>query len=214
MEQGIISAKFTGVKREKAKLKAVAQPFVFAEFSYIKKSDYITITTASLIDSFYPILMSYDKTICGYIILDILKSVLLYKKQENELFILTINTLKKLETNNEYITCIDFILKMFSFLGEELNLPNSSYVNIDKETGEFTEIKNQFTSPIDKKIYSVLKNISIENFDGLTVDQSEQTADTNSISVTTKNLKQLLRLLHSVITIKFGVEIKSFAMLD
>ena len=31
-EQGLITAKFNGVKKDKAKYKSVAQPFVFAEF--------------------------------------------------------------------------------------------------------------------------------------------------------------------------------------
>lgn len=235
LEQGILSAKFTGVKREKAKLKAIAQPFVFAEFNYIKKADFITITNATLLDNFYSILMSYDKTICGYIVLDVIKSILPYKKVEQELFLLTLNTLKNLEIQNEYLMCIDFIIKMLSFIGEGLNFPDLDYVNIDRDTGEITENKNQFTSPIDKKIYTILKYVHNQEFDKIKLNSSninvenlktteennnvqinnneQQKSNPENVVVSQQNLKQTLRLLHSILSIKFAVEIKSFEML-
>ena len=37
LQQGIITAKFAGVKKEKAKFKAVAQPFCFADFDLAEK---------------------------------------------------------------------------------------------------------------------------------------------------------------------------------
>jgi len=235
LEQGIISAKFTGVKREKAKLKAIAQPFVFAEFNYIQKSDFITVTNATLLDNFYPILMSYDKTICGYIILDVLKTILPYKKVEKELFLLTLNTLKNLEIQNEYLMCVDFIIKMLSFIGEGLNFSDLDYVFIDKNTGEITEIKNQYTRPIDKKIYAILKYVHKQEFDKIklnsnntevknfkTIEENnnlqfnnkeQHKSNPENVVISQQNLKQALRLLYSILSIKFGLDIKSFEML-
>ena len=82
LEQGVIAAKFTGVKKEKAKLKAIAQPFVFAEFNLNQKAGFNQVTNATLIDNFYQILNNYNKTICGYIILDIINSILPSNKKE------------------------------------------------------------------------------------------------------------------------------------
>ena len=50
LEEGKILAKFVGVKREKAKLKSVAQSFVLAEFNINKKANKRTITSAYMLE--------------------------------------------------------------------------------------------------------------------------------------------------------------------
>ena len=55
-DYGVITAKFVGVKKEKAKLKSVAQPFVFADFVLNESGNNKTVTSASVVDSFYNIL--------------------------------------------------------------------------------------------------------------------------------------------------------------
>ena len=103
LEHGVITAKFTGVKKEKAKLKALAQPFVFAEFNLTSKGNLKQVINATLMDNFYPILTDYNKTICAYIVLDIINSILPQNKAENELFVLTLNTLKNIEKFNPFV---------------------------------------------------------------------------------------------------------------
>ena len=56
---GVITAKFRGVKKEKAKLKAIAQPFTFADFNIGKIANNKVVTSALLIDNFYNILNNY-----------------------------------------------------------------------------------------------------------------------------------------------------------
>lgn len=193
-DYGIITAKFVGVKKEKAKLKAIAQPFTFADFNFTTRANNRVVAGASLIDSFYLILSNYNKTICGYIVLDIIKSILPEEKSEQDLFLLTISTLKNIEQNNEFIATIDFILKFLNFSGFNVNLPNTDYVYFDKFNAEFSENKTDFSTQIDKQVYLTLKKISenkIEEFNE-------------------KTLKQILRLLYNILTNCFNVEIKSF----
>ena len=114
-DYGIITAKFTGIKKEKAKLKAIAQPFTFADFTFASKMNNRTVASANLIDSFYTILSNYSKTICGYVVLDIIKSILPIEKPEQDLFLLTISTLKSIEEKNEFVVLIDYILKFLNF---------------------------------------------------------------------------------------------------
>ena len=84
LERGIVTAKFAGVKRDKAKFKSVAQPFTFADFTLFEKKDHLTVTGAEIVDSFQNILLNYSKTICGYIVLDMVKSLLPKEKPEQE----------------------------------------------------------------------------------------------------------------------------------
>ena len=193
-KSGVVLAKFVGVRKEKAKLKAIAQPFTFADFSFTERAGNCIVSGANIIDNFYPILTNYNKTICGYIVLDIIKSLLPEEKPEQDLFLLTISALKNIEKNNEYTATIDFILKFLNFSGFMLNLPDTDYIYLDKFTGEFSKTNTPTSVQIDKKVYETLKIIA------------EATCETSNETT----LKQTLRLLKNIIFIHFGVEIKSF----
>lgn len=193
-DYGVITAKFVGVKKEKAKLKAIAQPFTFADFNFTTKENNRVVTSANLIDNFYQLMTDFNKTICGYIVLDVIKSILPEAKPEQELFLLAITTLKSIEENNEFVATIDFILKFLNFSGLNVEFPETDYVYFDKLTACFGTTKTEICSQIDKQVYSTLKKIN------LGVEEEYNI----------KTLKQCLRLLHNIIFIRFGVEIKSF----
>lgn len=215
LEQGVITAKFTGVKKEKAKLKALAQPFVFAEFNLTSKGNLNQVINATLIDNFYPILNEYNKTICAYIVLDIINTILPQKKVENELFVLTLNTLKNIEKQNEFVATIDYILKFFAFSGLEIVMPETDFVYFNKFTGEFEKTATQNSVQIDKKVYAILKEI---NSNSNEIFQKENLSSNNVENVNNQytfneKYKQILRLLHNIIFIKFNEEIKSFSFI-
>lgn len=194
LERGLISTKFTGVKREKAKLKSFTQPFVFADFILNKNGNLRTVTSASLIDNFSGIVASYDKTICGYIVLDIIRSILPSEKEEPDIFLLTLSALKNIEEKDPKLATIDFILKFIDFAGMGLSFDLDNIIYLDKTTGNFTDKKEYNSVQIDKKVYSLIKNIN------------------DGIEVTEKNnlVSQALRLLHNILYIKFNVDLKSF----
>ena len=194
LNQGVITAKFVGVKKEKAKLKAVAQPFTFADFTFIERTGNKIVSGASIIDNFYPILANYNKTICGYIVLEIIKSLLPEEKPEQDLFLLTISALKNIESGEELSATIHYILNFLNFSGFMLNLPEVDYVYLDKITGEFSKISSIHSTPIDKNVYSALKAVAY----------GEQLECKPIV------LKQVLRLLKNIIFTQFDVEIKSF----
>lgn len=208
LEQGVITAKFTGVKKEKAKLKALAQPFVFAEFNLAKRGNINQVINATLIDNFYNILNNYNKTICAYIVLDIINSILPKNKIETNLFLITVNALKNIETKNEYEETINYILQFISFSGMGLEFPESGYIYLDKTTGDFSVERNLNSTQVDKKVYEIFKNIAKNT-------QNLKKNDEN-LEISIKNLenetilKQILRMLHNIIFIKFNEDIKSF----
>lgn len=193
-DYGVITAKFVGIKKEKAKLKAVAQPFTFAEFNFATRAGNKVVSGAHLIDNFYQLMTDYNKTICGYILLDIIKSIIPENKPEQDLFLLTISSLKKIEDQNEYVATIDFILKFLHFSGIGIEFPETDYVYLDKSTGDFIVSNNLNSVQIDKNVFRTLKCIH--------EDQIEKFNE--------NTLKQCLRLLHNLLRIRFGAEIKSF----
>jgi len=202
LEQGVISAKFTGVKKEKAKLKALAQPFVFAEFNLTSKGNLKQVINATLIDNFYPILSDYNKTICAYIVLDIINTILPQNKAENELFVLTLNALKNIEKFNPFVATIDYILKFFNFSGLEIILPETEYVYFNKFNAEFEKNSTQNSVQIDKKVYAILKEINSRISEILVQENLQENNE---------KYKQILRLLHNIIFTKLNEEIKSFS---
>ena len=117
-EQGIISAKFVGVKKEKAKLKALAQPFTFAEFELVGKKDFNVVKQGLVMDNFPQIISDYNKTICAFILVDIVKSIVPKSKPEPDLFLLTVNSLKKIEQEDSEQALIEFIINFETLLGE------------------------------------------------------------------------------------------------
>lgn len=193
-EEGVVSAKFTGVKRDKAKMKAVAQPFAFADFNLNKKANLRTVTSADIIDNFGGLLLDYNKTLCGYIILDIINSILPKEKQESDIFVHTINALKNIEKYNEFNSTIDYILKFIASTGMDIEFVDCKYIYLDLTSGNFDIKGGTNKKEIDKKVYQLLKDVS-----------AGQTVNTDEITQ-----KRALRLLHNIIYIKYGEDIKSF----
>ncbi|MGN0787784.1 MAG: DNA repair protein RecO [Candidatus Onthoplasma sp.] len=197
IEYGIITAKFVGVKKEKAKMKAVAQPFALAEFTMSEKAGNKVITGADLLDNFSNLFLDYNKTICGYIVLDILRSILPKEKPEADIFLLTISSLKDIELTNEYVSLISYILKFIDFEGLKIDLPDCNFVYLDKDSGNFQSERSVNCVQIDKQVYNALKSIS-ESAGKITKEYNK------------KILKQCLHLLHNILFIKFNEDIKSF----
>ena len=211
LEEGIVTAKFSGVKKEKAKLKAVAQPFVFAEFTLNEKADKMVVTSAEIIDSFPNILLDYSRTMCGYVVLDIARRIIPANKQEPELFYATLNALKQMETVPPHVALISYILNFVSLSGEGLEFPNVPYVFLDLDIGNFSLTRTTNSLAIDKKVFSTLKAINSLNFNNPTNENEfhQQIVGLN-LNEPTQTTKQILKLLHNILYIKYNVDISSF----
>ncbi len=227
LEQGIITAKFTGVKKEKAKFKAVAQPFVFADFVINEKNDHRTITSVDIIDSFDRLLSDYSRMMVGYVILDMIRRIIPEQKSETDIFLLTLSTLKRLETEDQNSLLVDYIIKFISLSGLAIEFPKSKYVYLDQLTGNFSTTPSSSSIQIDKKVYSYIYQIANSEAiefkdennrkkeDDQTLekinyaDSTTPSEDKNdAFSITT--IKQALRLMRNIIYLKFGTDIKSF----
>ncbi|MBQ3502317.1 MAG: DNA repair protein RecO [Clostridia bacterium] len=191
-EQGIISAKFTGVRKEKAKLKAIAQPFTLAEFELMSKKDFYTVKTGIVIDNFPQIISDYNKTMCAFILLDILKSILPKLKPEPNIFLLSANALKKIEQEDAYQALIEFIIEFIDEMGEGLNIfATDNKVYLDKSIGDFVPTPTMYAVEIDKKVFNALR------------------VPTANESIK----KSCLKLLNTILAIKYDAELKSFSFI-
>ena len=96
LEKGTISARIKGVKKAGAKLKFASEPFCFAEFIFSATQNKRTVIGASLIDSFFPLREDLTKYYCGATILEFIKRFAKEEMVSKEVFLLAINSLKKL----------------------------------------------------------------------------------------------------------------------
>ncbi len=193
LEYGRITIKFVGVKKQKAKLKPLVQPFTFVELECFRRGDFFTAKTGIVIDSFPKITSEYQKTICAYILMDIVGKILPKNKVESRLFLSLSNALDGIE-NNPYVPTIQFILDFFDVLGENLVVDlKSNHIYLDLDMGNFSSERTPNSIEIDKKCYSVLSNLNENVSDSL--------------------YKMTLKMLNNIFRAKFDVELNSFAFL-
>ena len=198
LEQGIITANFRGVRKEKSKMKSSALPFTFAEFNLSQTGTTRVVTSTNVIDGFYGLTADYNKTIAGFILLDIIKTILPAEKPEPDLFVLALNGLKDIETKDEFSSLSAFIIRFIEFCGMALDFDLQKYVYLDRTTGNFVSTPNFATMQIDKKVFDYLKSVS----------KGEIGQETTQTPITIK--KQALRLLNAILLAKFNAEIRTF----
>lgn len=128
LEKGIVYAKLVGVKKPKAKLKAAKEIFCFAEFDIAVKGDFLTITSANIIETFYNITQDIDKFYAGCTILEILKTVGKENQNNELLFLETLKTLQQLAYENTLPKLLElrYLIKIFEALGYRLSLNKCS----------------------------------------------------------------------------------------
>ena len=76
-----------------------------------------------------------------------------------------------------------------------LKFYDSPKIYLDKTTGDFNTVKDINSIEIDKRVYTIIKNINEQNY---------------SFEYNQTTIKQALRLLHNILYAKFNEDIKSF----
>lgn len=193
LDFGKISIKFNGVRKQNAKLKFLTQPFSYVDIECFKRGDFYTAKTGALIHNFPKILTNYPKTICAYIMMEVISKIMPKNKAEPELFLLTIDALDALENEYEQLVTINFILKFFDILGENLMTDiNSNHIFLDLDVGNFSAEKTMNCIEIDKKCYNLIKTIKDnQNFintknNKTTSDEIYEIVDNNKLETTLK----------------------------
>lgn len=123
-EHGLIYATIKGVKKPKAKLASISQPFCFAEFLLNKKGEYFTIINASVIENFFEVTTVFDKYIIGTALLEFCKKTIRENDPSVELFVLLLKALRELEIKdaNPMAVLIRFLIDGLKIIGYNLKL--------------------------------------------------------------------------------------------
>lgn len=201
LEKGLITAKLTGVKNPKAKMKPFKEVFCFADFDLITRGNFSVITSAEVIESFYSIVEDIDKYFAGCSILEILKIVV--KEEKNEiLFVETLKTLKTLafDSVEPQVVVVKFLIKLFETMGYQLSLENCSKCSqrligkryFDFSIGEITcaACKSMNAENIQPIIHSTLRIISITDYDKLKSLKIKKEGVIAALSLLTENFAQ------------------------
>lgn len=179
VELGKITAKIRGVKSEKAKFKHACQPFCFGEWVCIKKGEYFTVTSFSLIDNFYDLTLDYDKFVLCTTFLEICNKTLRPNIISEELFVSLITSLKNIvyEDINMYLVAVKFYLLATSILGYTLSFNGcgscglliKSDIYLSNVTNDFCCVpcSNRNGQLVSREVYNVLKIINTTSFDKL-----------------------------------------------
>lgn len=172
LEYGLLYAKLVGVKKPNAKLKIIKDVFCFADFEAVSKSDFITITSAEVIETFHDITSDIDKYYTGCNIIKILRAVCFESQPNQALFVETLKCLKYLSSKNvdNRIIEIKFYLKIFEALGYQLSLKkcsicgdnfiNKRYYSIDEGAIVCYSCKSKDSIEISNLCHSVLRLIA------------------------------------------------------
>ena len=217
LELGKISVIAKGVKKQKSKLKAYAQPFCFANFelNYSKNSNIYLLTGVEEIENFYNLTSNINKFEYAFCVLEIANKICKEGLIYNSLFIEILKSLQMLldDKIDEKIVLIKFILNILNFEGVNLNLNKCTNcksaligdVYLDTQTCETVcnACRNLDCIELEKSTFSTLKIISSTEYMRLT-----------TLKIKENFLIKGLNILLKTITNKFEIKIKSIQVLD
>lgn len=143
LEKGVIFANLKGVKSLNAKLSMAKEIFCFADYIYSTNGQINTITTASIVETFFDITKDYDRYNCGCNILSIIKTVCNEGEPNKMLFIETLHALKSLAYSNinEQYVLLKFLINTFSISGYDIKFDKCNSCG-----GEFVKKYFDFSS--------------------------------------------------------------------
>lgn len=179
VELGKITVKMKGVKSDKAKFKYACQPFCFGEWVCVKRGEFFTLTSFSLIDNFYNLTLDYNKYVICYTFLEMCEKILKPNIISEKLFVGLITALKNVvyEEIDETLVAVKFYLTVISLMGYQLtfdqcglcNMKIKSDIYLSKNTNDFccASCCNRNGQLVSKEEYNTLKIIAYTNYENL-----------------------------------------------
>ena len=94
--KGRIEALARGCRRARSPLLNASELFALGDFELYEKGGRITVTGASLIETFYPLRSDFDRLACGTYLLNLAEAAVQPGENAQELFMLLLHTLSRL----------------------------------------------------------------------------------------------------------------------
>lgn len=200
LELGKITATLKGVNQEKSKLKFASMPFCFAEFVASNKNGFYTITECSQIESFYNIISNYNKSIAGFLGLEV-TSIIIQNMPDELWFLTLINYLKLLEFSNANanVLIIKFMLEVLNKIGYGLSFDGCSecglkfvgdvYINLEMGELECATCKSVNSTKLSRQQFAILNIINNTEFSSLQSIKQKDDVLLSIIQVLKQNLQ-------------------------
>lgn len=124
LESGLITAAIRGVKKAGAKLKFAAQPFCFCEYVLSVKGDRRSVTSAEIIESFYPVREDIRKLYAGSVALEYTLAFMQENMESREYFLHLMEFFQALCYNDvsPKTALVRFLLGALALSGYEIDL--------------------------------------------------------------------------------------------
>lgn len=122
-EKGIMQAVVKGALKPKAKQAYLAQPFCFAQFEYVQKGGFATITGATEVQLFPELMQDLQVYVYGSMALEVAKIVGLENVPQPELFVQLVTAIAKLaKQENVTITMVTYFRHVLEISGYALQI--------------------------------------------------------------------------------------------
>lgn len=192
---GIILVTAKGITKQASKLKLVANPFCFAEFSLLVKNQ-TTLVGANIYDSFFSLSSNYNNYITGCAILDLIKKTFDDGIAIKKLFLPCVNSIKELCYSNKPALYIlnQFLITYLNVCGYSLN------TNTCASCGK--ELQEHYFNPYDASMLCQnCKHLHCQKLSTNQIkflNQSDIELSNNELQSLTKNLANAIFCLTNI----------------
>ena len=100
-QKGRLEANCRGCRKPKSPLLNAAELFALGDFMLYEKSGRYTVTSVSLIETFYPLRMDFDRLTCATYLLSLCDAVVQPGEPARDLFMLLLHTLSRLTYSDQ-----------------------------------------------------------------------------------------------------------------
>lgn len=122
--RGRVEALARGCRRPRSPLLNASELFALGDYAFFERGGRLTVTGASLIETFYPLREDFDRLSCGVYLLNLAEAVCQPGQPAQELFMLLLHTLSRLTfSDQEWKPLLaGFLLHFSACLGEKPRL--------------------------------------------------------------------------------------------
>lgn len=140
--KGKVDVLSRGCRRPRSPLMNASEMFALGNFEMFEKNGHYTLTSVSLIETFYPLRLSYDKLIIASYMAEIIENTIQPGESDQELFLLLLHSLSRLTfSSQEWKPLLSgFLMNFSAFEGFKPRLNHCSVCGrrmADDEDGAF-----------------------------------------------------------------------------
>lgn len=99
--RGLVTALSRGCRKPRSSLLNASELFALGDYQLYERGEHLTVTSVSLIETFYPLRHDFDRLACGTYLLNLAEAAAQPEQEQQELFMLLLHTLSRLTFSNQ-----------------------------------------------------------------------------------------------------------------